>query len=527
MSAKTPLLVGLVLMLAVGGMTWFIMGTSKDTFDEDSTYVLYGDFVDASGIRPKTRLQINGIDVGKITGVEHVRGPKGRLMARVTLRVANQYEVFDNATLKKAAESLLGDFRLDLDPGTPDGKRLESGAVIPNVHSLSDIDEIKDQLLQVSHHVNDITQSFSKVLSGPEGEGSLKSILSKVESSMGAIESTTRALEHTIAGNDQVLSQIIKDIGHVSNALAEVSQPGGDLRTMSHNLASLSAKLGTIADTVQGLLDDKGTSGGGPAGAATDKQTASLRGTMDNLNGTVTSLNSIARKIDEGQGTLGRVVNDPGISDRVEATLDSANEIIGSIAGLETQIELRSEYGYPLQNKNNTQLQQAIKNTLALRILPKPDKYYILEAISDPRGRQTRRTTTTKIGNTTVSSDETVIAFNDLKFSAAFAKRYFFLTLRFGIIENTGGLGVNLHALEDHAELRIDAFDFDRRNPSDLQSIFPRLRVTGMLEVASHIHLQVGFDDPFNADLRTLFLGGVLRFTDDDLKAMLTIAPRP
>ena len=66
MSPKTPLLVGLVLMLAVGGMTWFIMGTSKDTFDEDSTYVLYGDFVDASGIRPKTRLQINGIDVGKI-----------------------------------------------------------------------------------------------------------------------------------------------------------------------------------------------------------------------------------------------------------------------------------------------------------------------------------------------------------------------------------------------------------------------------------------------------------------------------
>ncbi|HET6347386.1 MAG TPA: MlaD family protein, partial [Myxococcota bacterium] len=330
MSPKTPLLVGLVLMLAVGGMTWFIMGTSKDTFDEDSTYVLYGDFVDASGIRPKTRLQINGIDVGKIVGVEHVRGPKGRLMARVTLRIANTYEVFDNATLKKAAESLLGDFRLDLDPGTPDGKRLESGAVIPNVHSLSDIDEIKDQLLQVSHHVNDITQSFSKVLSGPEGEGSLKSILTKVESSMAAIESTTRALEHTIAGNDQVLSQIIKDIGHVSNALADVSQPGGDLRTMSHNLASLSAKLGTIADTVQGLLDDKGTGGsGGAAGAAVENQTASLRSTMDNLNGTVTSLNSIARKIDEGQGTLGRVVNDPGISDRVEATLDSANEIIG------------------------------------------------------------------------------------------------------------------------------------------------------------------------------------------------------
>jgi phospholipid/cholesterol/gamma-HCH transport system substrate-binding protein len=273
---------------------------------------------------------------------------------------------------------------------------------------------------------------------------------------------------------------------------------------------------------VQSLLDDKGATA-----AAGEKQTASLRNTVGNLNETVSNLNSITRKIDEGQGTLGRVVNDPGISDRVEATLDSANAIIGSIAGLETQIELRSEYDVPLQNKNNTQLAPGIKNTLALRIFPKPDKYYIIEAISDPRGRQTRTVTGTKIGDTTVTSDETVIAYHDLKFSAEFAKRYFFLTLRFGIIENTGGLGINLHGLEDRAEVRVDAFDFDRTNPNDQRSIFPRLRATGMFEVASHIHVQLGFDDPFNRDLRAMFLGGILRFTDDDLKAMLTIAPKP
>ena len=56
---------------------------------------------------------------------------------------------------------------------------------------MSDIDEIKSQLLQVSRNVNEVTESFAKVLASPEGEGSLKTILSKVESSMGAIEATT------------------------------------------------------------------------------------------------------------------------------------------------------------------------------------------------------------------------------------------------------------------------------------------------------------------------------------------------
>lgn len=532
MNFRTPLLVGFVLVTAVSGLTWFAMSTTKDKFDDDSTYMLHADFTDASGIRDKTRVQINGIDVGKIAAIKHVRGANGRLMARVSLRIGKDYEVYDNANLRKAAESLLGDFRLDLDPGTPTGKKLQEGDTIPQVNSLSDIDEIKSQLLQVSRHVNDVTEAFSKVLASPEGEGSLKSILNKVENSMAAIEATTQTLQHTIGSNDKILTDIIHNVGAVTQALAKISEPGGDMVTMAHNLALLSSKLDKIADSVGGLITgdqaDAGTAlaAADPQGAT---QAASLRSTMENLNDSIRSINAITKKIDEGQGTLGRVVNDSGIADRVESTLDSANEIIGSIAGLETQIELRSEYGVPFYGSNN-EVNAAIKNTLGLRIMPKPDKYYILEAISDPRGRTTR-TLTTSVVNTggksqTIATDESEIAFNALKFSAQLAKRYYFATLRFGIIENTGGLGLNLHGFDDRGELRMDAYDFDRRDPNNARSIFPRLRATAMYAVVSHVSVQLGIDDPLNQKLRTWFLGGVLRFTDDDLKAFLIVAPK-
>lgn len=516
MSARTPLLVGLVVIMAMGGLTYFVMNTSKDTFDDDSTFALVADFTDASGIRGKTRVQANGIDVGKIGKIEHVRGKDGRLRARVTLHISKQYEVFANAQLHKAAESLLGDFRLDLDPGTPAAPKLAPGDAIAEIHSLSDIDEIKGQMLQVSKNVNQITASFSKVLSGPAGEGSLQAIFNKVEHSMTAIEQTTEALRGTIVGNEKILSNIIQHVGQVSAALATVSQPGGDLRTVTRHLASLSSKLDRMADSVGSLVN------GNPGN---EREQTSLRNTLDNLNDSLAHLSSVVRKVDEGQGTLGRVVNDPGIAEKVESTLESADELIGSIAGIETQIELRSEYDVPFRGSNQ-QIQPAIKNTLGLRIYPKPDKAYVLEAVSDPRGRQTRSLTTAKIGGTQITSDETVIAFNDLKFSAQFAKRYFFATLRFGITENTGGLGLNLHAFDDTAELRFDAYDFDRRDPNNIRPIFPRLKVTGLVQLATHIHLQMGIDDPFNRDLQTWFLGGVLRFTDEDLKAMLMVAPK-
>jgi hypothetical protein len=48
-----------------------------------------------------------------------------------------------------------------------------------------------------------------------------------------------------------------------------------------------------------------------------------------------------------------------------------------------------------------------------------------------------------------------------------------------------------------------------------------------MYEVINHIRIQGGFDDPFNKNLKTWFLGGVMRFTDEDLKGLLAIAPKP
>ncbi len=514
MNARAPILVGLVLVAATVALTWFVLGTSKDRFSKSSTYVLYADFEDASGIRAKTRLQINGIDVGKIEEIAHVRGADGRLRARVSMRLLNDYPAYANAVLRKAAESLLGDYRLDLDPGSPDYARIPQGGVIPNVRSLSDLDEIQAQLKRVTTNVNQVTESLSRVLSGPEGEGSIKEILDNVSRSMGAIERTTRVLADMITGNDQVISRVIKDIGQVSEALAHSTAPGGDIQAMTENLSRLTQRLDRIASAIDGMM------GQGEVGAEGRGQ---IKTALDSMTDSVDRLSSIARKVDEGQGTLGRVVNDPGLIDKVENTLDDAQSLIGGISRVQTDIELRSQYEVPFYNDND-QIQAGIKNILGVRIVPRPDKYYIIEAISDPRGTSTRKIiSVTQDGNTT-KVEENEISFNALKFSAQFAKRYYFLALRFGIIENTGGLGANFYALEDRLELALDVFDFTRRDPTRNRAINPRFRSTALLGLVDHLGLQAGLDDPFNRSLRTWFLGGVLRFTDEDLKALLSFA---
>lgn len=518
MSPRAPLLVGLVLIAATASLTLFVMSTSKDQFGEDSTYALYADFIDASGIRTKTRLQINGIDVGKIESIQHVRGTDGRLKARVKLRLLNEFPVYEDAQVRKAAESLLGDFRLDLDPGTPNSKRIAPEGLITNVQSFSDMEEIQSQLRHVASNVNNVTESLSRVLSGPEGEGSLKQILRNVERSMDAVERTSQAIATLVGRNDRVVEQMISDLQQFSHDLATSTHPGGDMRQTAENLVRLTGRLDRIAASVEGIV-------GGEELASTKQ--GQLRQTVASLNDSIERLSSIARKVDEGRGTVGRIVNDPTLINKVEDTLDDAQSLIGGISRMETEVELRSQYEVPFARDNNNEIQAAVKNVLALRLVPRPDKAYILEAISDPRGTSTRKIVSSTTNGTTDVQEVNEISYNDLKFSAQFAKRYYFLTLRFGIIENTGGLGADFYALGDRVELRLDAFDFTRRDPERNRAINPRFRSTAMVGLLNHVSVQAGIDDPFNSKLRTWFLGGVLRFTDEDLKALLTVAPTP
>ncbi len=516
MTKKTPLWVGMLMLAAGGGLWWFASLTREGAFKSTETYPLYADFTDANGIRAKTRLQIAGIDVGKIDSISHVRNKEGRLVARVRMLVHRSYPVYANASIKKASESLLGDYRLDLDPGTPEAPLLKPEDVIGQVRSRSDLDEIQDQLVKVTHNVNRITESLANVFGTPKGEDSLQHILLKIARSMDAIEQSTVMLSQLIATNDATVTAIIRDVRAVTQALAASTQSGGEINQVTKNMASLTGKLDKLADQVTALMNN---------GKTPEGEQGALAATADHLRTTSGHLASVARKVDDGQGTLGRLVNDPAIAEKVEQVADNTNQLLGGIARLQTEIELRSEYHVPFGSETD-ELQKSIKNTLALRVHPKPDKYYIFEAVADPRGKSIRKKTTTGIGGEATVKDETVVSFNDLKFSAQFAKRYYFTTLRFGITENTGGLGFNFHAWKDRIEMRTDLYDFARRNIEN-KSIMPRIRSMAMVELFPHVMFQGGVDDVLNKPLRAWFLGGVLRFTDEDLRSLLVVAPTP
>ena len=125
----TPLRVGLVVAaaaVAFGLALYFIGGT----IGGDRTYSVYAMFEDATGLGVRSRVQIAGIPVGQVDRIEL---DQATARAKVWLKIKQQYPLHRNATITKRSESILGDFLLDLTPGTQDQPLLKDGDEIRNV----------------------------------------------------------------------------------------------------------------------------------------------------------------------------------------------------------------------------------------------------------------------------------------------------------------------------------------------------------------------------------------------------------
>ena len=106
---------------------------------------------------------------------------------------------------------------------------------------------------------------------------------------------------------------------------------------------------------------------------------------------------------------------------------------------------------------------------------------------------------------------------NTLRFSLQFAQSFGPFTGRFGIKESKGGLGLDVLLFEDRFVLRQDLYGFG-------EVVLPRWRISLGYEFINRLWLLGGVEDILSNSRRDYFVGGMLRFNDEDLKTILPFA---
>ncbi|MBI5344689.1 MAG: hypothetical protein HZB83_05040 [Deltaproteobacteria bacterium] len=93
------------------------------------------------------------------------------------------------------------------------------------------------------------------------------------------------------------------------------------------------------------------------------------------------------------------------------------------------------------------------------------------------------------------------------------------LTLRGGIIESTGGAGIDYYLLKNRLKLSLEAFDFNQRGN-------PRMKAGGTVYLNKFFYLTAGYDDFASKEgLSSAFIGLGLQFEDEDIKYLFGSIP--
>jgi phospholipid/cholesterol/gamma-HCH transport system substrate-binding protein len=516
--------------MGVAFLTYMTFKVGGYRFGQEEGYQIYALFDSVAGVDLKTPVKIAGVTVGTVERID-----LSDTKARLTLRIKPGVKIRKGAQTLIRSAGLLGEKYIEIinpegeETGTlsespdqdesppasnpsswlaPDGfvkeiakwfdglgprpayadeaaaqeptKKdtfVKEGEVIKQKGKSADMDQLINQLNAISEDLKAVSHTLKEVLGTKEGERSLKEIIQN-------IQELTKNLNNVIKENRGNLSKTVTNLEEFSQSLKESGPP------LMEKLNQIAEKIEKGEGTVGKLIHDEEL--------------------YNRLNSTIDDVKQVTEKIRKGEGTVGKLIFEEEAYNNLNSTLKGLGSTLGRVTSMQLFVNFRNEYQFDTSEN---------KGYFSLRLQPQDYKYYLLEVVDEPRGRVVKTTTDTSsnvppspVMTTTIKTERR------LRISAEFARRFWSIWVRGGLIENSFGVGSDYDLLGDYFRLSLDAWDFNSEDP---EMDHARLKVTGILSFLKYFSVQAGYDNILNKKVDTFFVGGTLRFEDDDLKYLL------
>ena len=417
------------------------------------THTYYFDLDDASGLVENSAVKTAGIKVGSIEKIKLVDGK-----ARIYVVIAGDVKMHTSGYVELRSDGILGDRHVEIVPGNSSDPELPDGAQILTTNDQGSMNSLLKQVGKIADSLNQVANTIKKA-TGPEGD-----------------DKTT-------------LGRILRNIEKVSGDLAQIT---GQNKNQLHDIID---NVNTITAELSKVMKDHGPEG-------FDSTWHKVATSIDRIQKSADNIAQITDKVNNGQGTLGELINDDDTATKINTDLDKLDDFLGGADTMETAFDYHSEY-----------LASAglIQSFINIRIQPGLDRYYELGIVDDPRGYVTV-TDTTDSGTYNQKYTETMAYHNQVKFNALFAKNFYDFTFKAGMFETSGGFGVDYHMLHHTLRASFEAFNFE-------DTI---IRAYLRYNLFKGLYLVGGGDNLSNPLLRSAFVGAGLYLTNDDLKLFAT-----
>jgi len=419
-------------------------------------YITYRTVIrDASGIFPKTPIKVAGISAGRIKTIELANNN-----ALITFEVLKKVEIPKDSKLRIKSVGFLGDKYLEIVIGK-DTEILESMGLVLAEEGAGIENLVKD-VTEVMADVKVVIGSIKDTLVPKDREEPMKKILRDVEVLVANTKDATKTMKEIFQDNQ----------GKIDNLIANLEKFSGD-----------------IAKQV-----DKDE----PESAMSD-----VKRILGNVDKMTEDLKNLVADVKAGKGTVGKLLVEDEIADRVEETLSGVQKLVGKVNDIRTELALftgaNTDYG--------------AETDLSLKIFPSPERFYLLGLTTSEFGPEKEKQTTTITNGVTSTEVRRERDKDTYRFNVQIGRKLQNWTFRGGLIESSGGLGVDYEKNQWGSRFSMEVFDYR-------DNIGVNLRLSTEIQIWNVFYGKVALEDVLQK-ARSATISAGLRFNDEDLKGLI------
>lgn len=290
--------------LTVIAVTLIILGFNflkGKTFFKSGTFI-YAKYTDTKGLIVSNPVFVNGFQVGTVFEIENMNDNLSELVVCIKL---NQLYKIPKNSVATIQENPLGTNAINIVPGNSTMMVL-SGDTIKTAPAASLLGDFMNTLSPLGEQIKNTITSLEKVLGNvnktldDENRQNFKVILANLSTTTANLDKSIQSVEGMLNKQN---GSIAKTADNINSFTANLNQNNQKISNILTNLDS----------TTKSIKD------------------ADLNKTIKDIQTALVALNTTINKLNNGNGTAAKLLNDPNMYTQLQSTIKSVNTLVDDI----------------------------------------------------------------------------------------------------------------------------------------------------------------------------------------------------
>ena len=468
---------------------------------------------DANGLKYKSPVRSLGLQIGYLNSVE-LKETKVRLGICITAPV----EVLDETVAFVKGEGILGDKYIELKPV----RYVGDGKTSQETKYKGTQTEVKPQESSSQKTSDDIKSGHSApdrqiqlAPSGVEPEpASLEEQLQKQNT--GAFLINLFFKSAVAADEPQKEVRVGESNGDMDKLMQNSDRLVKELTDLTKNLKE-GLNPAELRQTIQQL--NKTLDHASKALAPEGNLNSTARRSLQKLESAFDQLNQQMTRINKGEGSLGRIINDPVYADELLKAAKNLNKLLNKVTDIRFLVNLGAEQ-IPVYDGG--------RGFFQLGIWPSKKRYYLIGITIDPRGRLRITDTTTTSGGTSTAVRTQQIEQGGILLTGMLGIVFFDrLDLSAGALHGDGAASIQLKLGPKDREhlftLRTDLYTRGQGFSMN-QRVYAQIHPLAMFSGFETLYVRGGLESFHKVNGKTPYLYGAgVTFDDEDIKLLFSL----